>query len=155
MNRKSNDVCNSVQMINSILLLFVFLSSTLSTSKSYGENLMNQKCQSKPNCVSSFDTRDKFFYPAIENVVGPWEQIKSKIEKIMIENFNSSLETSEINYIHFVVKTKFFRFKDDVYFWWDPETKKLDMKSQSRVGYSDLGANKKRLNLFVQEWNKN
>lgn len=153
MNRKSNDLSFSVQIVNTIVL--VFFLSILNPLKSYGDSLMNKKCENKPNCVSSFDTRDKFFYPAIENVVGPWEQIKSKIEKIMIKNFNSSLETSEANYIHFVVKTKFFRFKDDVYFWWDSETQKLNMKSQSRVGYSDLGANKKRLNLFVQEWNKN
>ncbi len=132
---------------------FVVLS--LTSPSSYGENMMTQKCGNKPNCVSSFDDRKEFFFPPIEKVEGPWDQVKAKIEKTITSFASAKVESTKENYLHIIVTTKLMRFKDDLYFWWDPETEKLSMKSESRVGYSDLGANKKRLKTFIQEWTKN
>lgn len=36
-------------------------------------------------------------------------------------------------------------YVDDVEFWFNPEKKKFDVRSASRIGYSDLGVNAKRL----------
>lgn len=42
-----------------------------------------------------------------------------------------------------------FRFKDDVSFLVDPADGVIHMRSASRVGHSDLGANRKRLDGLV------
>lgn len=48
-----------------------------------------------------------------------------------------------------VFTTRLFRFKDDVIFAVDQESKRLHFRSASRVGHSDLGANRKRLNALL------
>ena len=40
-------------------------------------------------------------------------------------------------------------FVDDVEFLLDPANKQLHFRSASRVGYSDLGANKRRMNKIL------
>lgn len=42
-----------------------------------------------------------------------------------------------------------FKFKDDVNFELDDEAKLLHFRSASRVGHSDLGANRKRMTALV------
>lgn len=118
------------------------------------DEFMNQKCANKPNCVSSYETRKSHYFPPLENVSGTWDDIKTKIEKTMNSFTHAKTFASENHHLHIVVTSSIFKFKDDVYFWWDPTENKLSFKSESRTGYWDLGANKKRLNQFVQIWNK-
>ena len=44
-----------------------------------------------------------------------------------------------------------FRFKDDVSFLVDAADQKIHFRSASRVGHSDLGANRKRLNALLPQ----
>ncbi len=46
-------------------------------------------------------------------------------------------------------RTPLLRFTDDVSFLLDDQTKLMHFRSASRVGHSDLGANRKRLNALV------
>lgn len=47
--------------------------------------------------------------------------------------------------LHYVVTSKMMRFKDDVHFLFDDETRQVEFRSASRVGYSDFGVNRKRM----------
>jgi uncharacterized protein (DUF1499 family) len=49
------------------------------------------------------------------------------------------------HYIHAEFTSAFFRFVDDVEFYFDSEAKIIHMRSASRIGYSDFGVNRKRL----------
>lgn len=52
----------------------------------------------------------------------------------------------EKNYIHAVFKTGGMKFKDDAEFYFDERNKLIHFRSASRVGYSDIGLNRKRYN---------
>ncbi|HAE22942.1 MAG TPA: DUF1499 domain-containing protein, partial [Spirochaetaceae bacterium] len=42
-------------------------------------------------------------------------------------------------------RSKLFRFVDDVEFYFPPALSLIHVKSASRVGYSDMGVNRKRV----------
>jgi uncharacterized protein (DUF1499 family) len=53
--------------------------------------------------------------------------------------------TMDDHYIHAEFTSAFFRFVDDVEFYFDSEAKIIHMRSASRIGYSDFGVNRERL----------
>ena len=124
------------------------------TSCAYGEGVQNMEkfadCPSSPNCVSSYaDPNDE------EHYIDPYELTYSPEESygIIIDYLNSrsnaEIISSEDNeYIHAVFRTSFFKFKDDVEFRFstagDGNTI-VNIRSASRLGYGDLGANRKRM----------
>ena len=56
-------------------------------------------------------------------------------------------------YLYAVFTTKIMRFKDDVEIFLDDDAKLLHYRSASRLGYSDLGVNRKRYNSFASAFN--
>ena len=48
-------------------------------------------------------------------------------------------------YIHVTFTSRLMRFVDDVEFLFDDTNKQIHVRSASRVGYSDLGVNRKRV----------
>lgn len=53
--------------------------------------------------------------------------------------------TATATYLHAEVRSRLFGFVDDVEIRWDGGTDRLELRSASRVGHSDLGANAARL----------
>ena len=64
----------------------------------------------------------------------------------------TQLITRSDDYMHVEFRSALFRFVDDVEFWVDVENEQIHFRSASRVGYSDLGANRKRMANFVQRF---
>ena len=56
--------------------------------------------------------------------------------------------SAEGNYLHAEARSFLFRFVDDVEFLVDPQQKLIHFRSASRVGYSDLGVNRARMEQF-------
>lgn len=102
-------------------------------------------CPEKPNCISSYsDPKDeKHYYGA--KTVAPEKLIK------ISEFFQDScqLKKADINYWYYVCTSDLFKFADDSELLYKPEEGKLYFRFASRVGYSDLGANKKRADALV------
>jgi uncharacterized protein (DUF1499 family) len=48
-------------------------------------------------------------------------------------------------YLHFEFTSLLLRFVDDVEFLFDDDTKTVHFRSASRIGYSDLGVNRRRM----------
>ena len=48
-------------------------------------------------------------------------------------------------YLHVGVRSLVFRFVDDVELLLNPETKQIHVRSASRMGYSDFGVNRRRV----------
>lgn len=118
----------------------------------YSKNIKNnfgivndqlRPCPNSPNCVSSQETRNTHY-------VAP---IKTKNVRDTIQTFvnyfsqSSSYRLQQVsnNYLHVVYTSKIFQFKDDLEFYGDPKNNILHIRSASRVGYSDMDANKKRV----------
>lgn len=100
----------------------------------------------KPNCVSSFDERENHQIEPLEVWDKDWTEIKEIIlEAAKKETAVQKAADLDSEVFHIVAVTRFFRFKDDLYFWFDERTRNLHFKSKSRVGYSDLGKNRSRL----------
>ena len=55
------------------------------------------------------------------------------------------VKTVQPGYVHAEFTTLLFRFVDDVEFLLDGGSKTIDVRSASRVGYYDLGVNRRRV----------
>lgn len=64
----------------------------------------------------------------------------------------ASVRTAEEGYVHAVFWTPFLRFADDVEFLVSPAEGVVHVRSASRIGYSDLGANRARLEDLRVRW---
>lgn len=113
-------------------------------------------CPNSPNCVNSQANDDKHSIQVIV-IEGSPEQTKEKIIKVLNGFERTKTVTVEDNYIHAESVSKLFRFTDDIEFYF-PKTEgnktTIHVKSASRVGYSDLGANRKRVEQFRSLLNK-
>ncbi len=52
---------------------------------------------------------------------------------------------SEPDYLYAQYTTRLMKYVDDVEFWYDPAAQVIQVRSASRVGRSDLGANRQRV----------
>ncbi|WFD10813.1 DUF1499 domain-containing protein [Tepidibacter hydrothermalis] len=103
------------------------------------------KMPSSPNAVSSqTDIEDKKVEPLKFN--GDLEETKTKIINVINNYEGTKIIKNEKNYIYVVFTTGGMKFKDDVEFYFDENSKLIHFRSASRVGYSDMGLNKKRFN---------
>lgn len=101
-------------------------------------------CLDSSNCVSSQST-DK-----AHRVEPLWyEGTLTEARKRLISMINSMnrarIVTVERDYIHAEFTTALFRFVDDVEFYFDDANKTIHLRSASRIGYYDLGVNRKRI----------
>lgn len=96
------------------------------------------------NCV---DTRSSGEYAAMEPLPfeGTATEAKSRIKAIVDEMPRSELQTEEENYLHYTFSSQIFGFVDDVEFHIDEETQEVHFRSASRLGQSDMGVNRERM----------
>ena len=108
-------------------------------------------CPDSPNCVSTLATDAAKRMDALVYFGEPHDALhKLKSMVSALPRFELIDETKD--YLHFTAKTRIGNFIDDVEFRLDPTTKKIHFRSASRVGYSDLGANKRRMKKIAQLW---
>ena len=108
-------------------------------------------CPNSPNCISSKSDDSSH---AIEPLHYDGEEHPFPILLSVIENIpRTSLITQEGNYIHVEFRSMLFSFVDDVEFSYDAEKHLIHMRSASRSGYFDFGANRKRLERIRKHFN--
>ena len=80
----------------------------------------------------------------VNNIEEPFEDIKSLIEN------TPRTEIVEIDgdYLHAEATSKWMKYVDDLEVSFLPESNILSIRSESRVGESDLGVNQKRVDLL-------
>ncbi len=101
-------------------------------------------CPDSPNCVNSqAPTGDKHFIPSIEYTCTR-QEARQRLLKIIQSTSRTRIITSAEDYIRVAFTSRIFRFVDDVEFYF-PQEPLIHVRSASRVGYSDLGANRKRV----------
>jgi len=101
-------------------------------------------CPSSPNCVSSLAEDRKH---AIEPLrySGSRDEARQRLADILDKLARVNVTLAETDYIHAEFRSLIFRFVDDVEFLLPEKGNIIHVKSASRVGYSDLGANRKRV----------
>jgi uncharacterized protein (DUF1499 family) len=111
-------------------------SQTMSFERSKIETGKLTKCKSDMNCY--------------EGTIDYGESV-SKLKKIIQTDSSNTLKVDSTNYLYFENKSLIFGFIDDIEFLLDESLKKLHYRSSSRVGKSDMGANKKRIDRILSE----
>ena len=135
----------NIQIVLTSLILLTGCTETI--SKLGIENGQLKECPATPNCVNS-QAKDKnhFIEPIL--TTGPPLEAKKHILNILKELRRSNIKVVEDNYIRAEFTSSVFRFVDDVEFYFpDTKSKKriIHVRSASRIGHSDLGVNRKRI----------
>lgn len=100
-------------------------------------------CPPSPNCITSSQEDNhagQALYFAGDSVRA-WHALTA----IVRDMDNSKIVSQTGTYIHVEFTSAIFRFVDDVEFLLNPKANKIDMRSASRNGHFDFGANRKRL----------
>lgn len=101
-------------------------------------------CPDKPNCVSSQAEGDAHLVSAID-FEGPASDAMARLVSIISRMENSKIIDKNDNYLYAEFESSVFRFVDDVEFYLNPEQARIEVRSASRLGYSDLGVNRERV----------
>jgi uncharacterized protein (DUF1499 family) len=101
-------------------------------------------CPDSPNCVSSQSTDPRHAIDPLR-----YDGTAEKARELLIEAVSgmkrARIVAAEERYIHAEFTSALFRFVDDVEFLLESETKTIHVRSASRVGYSDLAVNRRRV----------
>ena len=103
-----------------------------------------QPCPPSPNCVCSDEASTLHGIEPLrptESVALAWQALSDYLQA----QPNVTIVTRQPNYLAAEFRTRILRFVDDVEFEARNEQGVIAMRSASRVGYSDLGANRHRL----------
>ena len=110
-------------------------------------------CPSKPNCVSS-QAADEDHAVASFQYEGGRKAAFDILKKVVASFERTTIVEENDQYLRIECKSAIMGFVDDVEFYF-PEEKIIHVRSASRLGYSDLGVNRKRVeqlrNLFDAE----
>lgn len=115
-----------------------------------GDPVKLNPCGDKPNCVSSQDDRAEFNVPPLALKNTP-EATIAQAKALIEQNPRARIVEEKGLYLRAEYRSRFFGFVDDVELLIDPERKHLEFRSESRVGYSDLGVNRKRIEALREQ----
>lgn len=107
-------------------------------------------CPNKPNCVSTQATDPTQTIQPLSYTVEK-ERLVDAIDRALKEEPRTKVIVQTSDYVHAECTSLLFRFVDDLEIWIDEQAKELHARSASRIGYSDLGVNRKRVErLFAK-----
>ena len=101
-------------------------------------------CPASPNCVSSFAT-DKKHHISPLKYSATKEQLLQNLKNRIANMGNAKIVAEKEDYLHVEFTSKVLRFVDDTEFLLDDDSKTLHFRSASRLGHSDFGVNRKRI----------
>ena len=131
-----------------VLLFVSFTANSAEVTDTIKLNML-KPCGTKPNCVSTGDSREAYYvapFEMKEKDEVTWIKIASVLNKL--EGFDVVESSSVYHRIEFT--SKFLKYIDDVEFFLDKEKNVIKIRSQSREGYWDLGANRRRVTLLQE-----
>ncbi|MBT8339404.1 MAG: DUF1499 domain-containing protein [Desulfatitalea sp.] len=100
-------------------------------------------CPKSPNCVSSQAQDEKHRIEPLP-YRGTRLQARENIKAALAKMDNVTIVTETDDYLHVEFRSRWFKFVDDVEFWFPENSSLIHIRSASRLGYGDLGVNRKR-----------
>ncbi len=95
-------------------------------------------CPDSPNCVSSFESDET-------HGIAPLNASIADIQQVLAGMDEANIVSVEADYLYAEFTTPLMGFVDDVEFLQDRASGVTHVRSASRLGYSDLGANRNRI----------
>ena len=110
-------------------------------------------CPASPNCVSTLaDPEDKTHYIAplrFGSVEG--KDVMGEVVAVLKDERRTIIVTQSEAYLHAEVRSRLFRFVDDVEVFVNQANGLVHFRSASRLGYGDFGVNRKRVEKLIAE----
>ena len=134
-----------------IILIFIVLMVLGYISRSGEPPGMSEgrltECPDKPNCVCSEykNDADHYIEPVIISVI---TKKAPEILRESIQGAGGKIQKESRDYIAATFSSSVFGFVDDLECRIDYDKNEIHFRSASRVGYGDLGVNRKRVELI-------
>jgi len=111
------------------------------------------KCPNKRNCVCSEHKDDANHY--IDPIILPQNNTVDTFSllKNVIQEMGGNVQVESCDYLAATFTSAIFKFVDDLEIRIDSTQEVIHIRSASRVGYSDMGVNKKRTELLKKIFN--
>ena len=104
-------------------------------------------CPDSPNCVSSYASDTSHNVEPLR-YTGTLNDARKAVLSVLYSMKRTRVVTETSDYVHAEFTSMIFRFVDDVEFYFEKKEPVIHVRSASRLGYSDLGANRKRVADF-------
>jgi len=108
-------------------------------------------CPATFNCVSSLAT-DEAHRVAPLPLSGPAAPAIERLAALVRSLPQTTVVTATDTYLHAEFRSAVFRFVDDVEFHADEAAGVIQVRSGSRIGHSDLGVNRRRIEAIRARW---
>lgn len=108
-------------------------------------------CPQTPNCVSTF-AQDSVHGMEPIPYSGSLESARTKLLAVLRDMPRTKIIARKDTYVYVEFRTSVWRFVDDVEFLFDTENKLIHFRSASRLGKSDFGVNRDRMNRIVSRF---
>ncbi len=146
----------AVVVLASLLLLFLLVRwgvSMSSTQPAVGltESGQLRPCPSSPNCIASHEEGQLGRLDPLRFTGAPAEAM-AQLEQLVRGMPRTRVVTRRPEYLHVEFRSRLFRFVDDVEFLLDANNQTIHFRSASRLGHSDLGANRQRMERIKAIW---
>ncbi len=108
-------------------------------------------CPASPNCVCS---QDADAMHAIEPLTysGTAAEAIERLKAAILRMPRTKIVADTGDYLHVEFTTRLMRYVDDVEFAVDHQQKVIHCRSASRIGYSDLGVNRQRIEAIRETY---
>lgn len=131
----------------------IIMTLTMSQNAQASEKLA--PCSYKPNCVSSqADAKDEKHFIEPFKINGKPDDAWKAFKQALANQSRTKIITEKENSLHAETTSAIFRFVDDLDAILDIEAGLIHIRSASRIGYSDLGVNRKRVEALRLELRK-
>lgn len=108
-------------------------------------------CPPTPNCVTSAPTADDEHHILPLRYERSWETAWDRLRKLLKSQERVVIVEDANGLIRAEATSRVFRFVDDVEFRLDPAKHLIQVRSASRVGYSDFGVNRRRIESLREQ----
>jgi len=128
-----------------LLIVYAAISRTGQASGLVNGKLL--RCANKANCIcTEYSDDDEHYLAAVELPMKLFDnQNRMLVVKQILLEMGGKVMLEDKDYIASIFVSSIFRFVDDVEIRFDEVKNLVHIRSSSRVGYSDFGVNKKRV----------
>lgn len=104
-------------------------------------------CPDSPNCMSTSYSDDSHHIPAITGD----EQVFETLKNLVMTEDNTTVISNTDNYLHAEFRSKLLNYVDDLELLHISGSKQIQVRSASRLGKSDFGVNKNRIQALLHK----
>ncbi|MCW9025351.1 MAG: DUF1499 domain-containing protein [Gammaproteobacteria bacterium] len=129
-----------------LIVVLYFIALSISSRKQPELGLLNNElraCPTSPNCICSEQPDNAAYIEPLlytTTAAAAWERIKQAIVET-----GGVITGEQDGYLHAYYRTPLMRYIDDVELRLDESKQQIHIRSASRAGHSDLGANRQRV----------